>query len=504
MSKFFIIYLFSLVGGETGTVLSIENYDYSIHQFYMQHPKKQWVRADSSKRENMYVDFINRELCVLEAKNIGLESDPVLAIKIRDLLLQILINESYEQIIATPLINPDDLIESRKFARTELSLSHILISHSGAYLANPPERSLDEALLLAQNIKSLFVNGEPFEDLAVKYSEDPAVVRNSGFLSWVPWGSTVPSFQSAAFAQDVGVLSDPVLTSFGYHLILVLDKRPSDYQYMSDEEYENLIINLSKGAIRNKLRDAAMSYDSLQIESYGVLFNHHSILKIIQAYGANQKEGGFNVGGVSSSADLLESITDAGVVCVYDGRGFGALWFANKIGRIPVSKQPSLDTENKITSLFKTIILQDIAVKKALDIGVRDSYAYRQRKNDVISGLLYNAFLKYLVNSAPKPDTIDVREYYNENLTKKYMGPGSLVVREIRVSSRKLADSLFSLVSVDADFDLLAKKYSIYNPDDGGLSGTFTQNKDRARYDAAVNLDLGQISPVLSKPWIRN
>ncbi|SVD45732.1 uncharacterized protein METZ01_LOCUS398586, partial [marine metagenome] len=67
-----------------------------------------------------------------------------------------------------------------------------------------------------------------------------------------------------------------------------------------------------------------------------------------------------------------------------------------------------------------------------------------------------------------------------------------------RVSSRQLADSLFSLVNVDADFDLLAKKYSIYNPDDGGLSGTFTQNKDRARYDAAVNLDLGKISPVLS------
>ena len=59
---------------------------------------------------------------------------------------------------------------------------------------------------------------------AVDFSIDPSVKKNLGFLGWVPWGRTVMSFQEPLFSLDIGVVSSPVLTPYGFHLIF-LEKR---------------------------------------------------------------------------------------------------------------------------------------------------------------------------------------------------------------------------------------------------------------------------------------
>ena len=45
----------------------------------------------------------------MEAKKLGFERDPYVAVKIYNRSLQLLVNESYEQLVALPLINPDDI-----------------------------------------------------------------------------------------------------------------------------------------------------------------------------------------------------------------------------------------------------------------------------------------------------------------------------------------------------------------------------------------------------------
>ena len=73
-----------------------------------------------------------------------------------------------------------------------------------------------------------------------------------------------------------------------------------------------------------------------------------------------------------------------GVVCVYGGKGFGVNWFANKMGRIPASRRPVLDSENKIIPFFRTIILQEISIKDGLLGGVNSSFAYKQRYKEMV------------------------------------------------------------------------------------------------------------------------
>ncbi|MBC8256367.1 MAG: peptidylprolyl isomerase [Candidatus Marinimicrobia bacterium] len=497
MLKIILLSLFSFICGSEGVVLSIDDNEYSLYSFYSRYPKKQWERADSLQKDKMYSDFVKRELCILEAEKLGLQNDPDVAVKIRDRSLQILVNESYEHFVATPLIAPDDLNAARENAKKELFASHILVGHAGAYLAKPPQRTLDEALLLSQQIKSEYSAGESFSVLAEKYSDDPGAITNGGALGWVQWGATVPEFQRVAFAMDVGILSAPVLTDFGYHLILITDVRPSELQYMSDDAYESYVINISKNGVRDRLREAALNYDSNKISKHGVHFDSASLEMILSAFNRRQQENLLSGEGGMSSASLLKSLEGLGVLCVYGGNGYGPKWFAAKLERVPPSRQPRLDSVDKIASALKTIILQDIAVYDGFAGGVDNIFSYKHKRREMISGLLYDAYLKRLVNSAPKPDTLAVSRYYEKNKFDKYMEEEKVVIREIKVSDRGLADSLLALLDFGADFTLLAQQYSSVNPGGGGLFGPFPRNSDRSLFDAASLLKKEEISLVL-------
>ena len=98
---------------------------------------------------------------------------------------------------------------------TEVKARHILISTDNH----------DEAEALKM-IKDIAKNAtaENFADLAKAHSEGPSSV-NGGDLGWFGKGKMVKPFEDAAFSTEVGKISEPVKTDFGYHLILVEDQR---------------------------------------------------------------------------------------------------------------------------------------------------------------------------------------------------------------------------------------------------------------------------------------
>lgn len=77
----------------------------------------------------------------------------------------------------------------------------------------------------AQFVMLLLRQGKPFADLAKQYSTDPGSKDQGGDLGWVSQGQTVPEFERAAFAAKPGELVGPVRSQFGFHIILVEDKK---------------------------------------------------------------------------------------------------------------------------------------------------------------------------------------------------------------------------------------------------------------------------------------
>lgn len=70
----------------------------------------------------------------------------------------------------------------------------------------------------AEDIARKLSEGLTFEELAAKFSKCPSK-NQGGDLGPFTKGRMVPSFEEAAFALDVGQISEPVRTQFGYHLI---------------------------------------------------------------------------------------------------------------------------------------------------------------------------------------------------------------------------------------------------------------------------------------------
>jgi len=492
----FLLFLFSLALSSDGTILIIEGRPHSVHDFYSRYPKKQWERADSLQKEKVLNDYINRELCVLESKKLGFHNDPEIAVKIYNRSLQILVNESYEYFVARPLIAEEDLVLARNNARREVFVNHILVGHSESYLTRPPKRTVDDALVLGQKIIEEYGAGEDFAVLAEKYSDDPGVKENLGAVGWVPWGATVPEFQAAAFALEKGAVSPPVLTDFGCHVIYVSDVRPSDNQFMDASAYENLIINITKNSLRDRLRPAAIEYDQNIIEENNVVFNMDAIQDILKSYNRSQAEGSLS-GGLASFS-FLELFATPVVVCVYNKKGYGPKWFAQRLKRTPSSRRPKFSSEDDVLAIFKTFILQDIAIKKGAKAGVDSLFSYRWKVNDVVSGLLYDAYLKHLVNIAQKPDSLSVKKYYNKNKNKNYLEDEKYTVREIKVFDRDVADSLLVEINSGVAFSSLAKRQLELGLGTGGLYGPFTKKQNAKYFDAASLLKINEISPVIA------
>jgi peptidyl-prolyl cis-trans isomerase SurA len=78
-----------------------------------------------------------------------------------------------------------------------------------------------------ERIRDRIESGAKFEDQAKLNSDDGSAVRG-GDLGWVSPGDTVPPFEEAMNKLKLNELSQPVRTSFGWHLIQVLGRRTQD------------------------------------------------------------------------------------------------------------------------------------------------------------------------------------------------------------------------------------------------------------------------------------
>jgi len=148
----------------------------------------------------------------------------------------------------------------------QVAASHILF--------DTKKRSKDEALKLAQDARAKIAAGADFNELAKQVSDDPSAQQNRGHIDFFDHSQMDPAFSAAAFAmKNVGDVSDPVLSSFGYHLIR-LDGRHPERVKTFDEVKESLLIEERKkfidaqreetvAAIRNdplsKMNESAVS-----------------------------------------------------------------------------------------------------------------------------------------------------------------------------------------------------------------------------------------------------
>ena len=131
------------------------------------------------------------------------------------------------------------LVDRAKYRTGEqVTASHILF--------DTKSRSADSALAAAREARAKLLAGADFSTLAKELSDDPSAKSNGGHLDWFSAEQMDPAFAGTAFLlKNVGDISEPVRSSFGYHLIRLEGRRPGA-QKTFDQVKDQIMADLRK------------------------------------------------------------------------------------------------------------------------------------------------------------------------------------------------------------------------------------------------------------------
>jgi peptidyl-prolyl cis-trans isomerase D len=134
---------------------------------------------------------------------------------------------------------------------------------------------LVEELETAHEVEAKLQAGEDWAELAAEYSTDTSSKDTGGDLGWFGADQMVPEFELATFAlNEIGQISDPIQSQFGYHIIQLLGRRSqplteSQYQQERQTEFQDWLTaqrENSEVEIRDYFRERVSSIPTLDPE----------------------------------------------------------------------------------------------------------------------------------------------------------------------------------------------------------------------------------------------
>ena len=136
-----------------------------------------------------------------------------------------------------------DVRSSEKHIITQTNARHILIKLDELTTA-------DDAWVRLDQLKTRIEGGDDFAVLARSHSDDTVSAADGGNLGWSSPGRMVPKFEEVMDQLEIGEISQPFETQFGWHLLQVLDRREHD-------DTENIRRTKASEAIRRRKSEEA-------------------------------------------------------------------------------------------------------------------------------------------------------------------------------------------------------------------------------------------------------
>jgi peptidyl-prolyl cis-trans isomerase SurA len=137
----------------------------------------------------------------------------------------------------------------------QVLVRHILVTPNEIIDAETAKQRLDDAVVRLGE-------GEDFGEIAILLSDDPGSANLGGEMDWSGPGTFVPEFEAVVDAAEIGAVSEPFETRFGWHIVEVMDRRV--YDNTEDLKRGNCITKVRSGKMEEetqlwiqRLRDEA-------------------------------------------------------------------------------------------------------------------------------------------------------------------------------------------------------------------------------------------------------
>lgn len=188
--------------------------------------QRESMMKDSATRRQILNSLIDQEVLIGEAMKEKLDQDPEFKEAIEAFKKQYLSNRVVQKNLANKLTDTaiKKYYESHqsRYSTDQVHAMHILVSD---------EQRAQELVKMAK------ASDADFQALAEKHSKDPSAKNNRGDLGFFGRDRMVPEFTEAAFSADDGQVVGPIKTSYGYHVIKVIERKMGKPLSLSDVQY---------------------------------------------------------------------------------------------------------------------------------------------------------------------------------------------------------------------------------------------------------------------------
>jgi len=195
--------------------------------------------------EDVLQFIIDRNLVIQKAYKEKVDSEPLVKAKMEDVLFGAQISKELQSEFEKITISTNEVEQYYKNNK-EYKTSQILLR-----LPVMPKKEDVKNLFKAVNVIYQEVKNDPskFEEIAKKYSETPAEQTN-GDIGFQPPTSLLPEYFEAINGKQVGFLTPPVRTLFGYHIIKITGVR--EFKEINLGLYQKILFDIKRDTIIEK------------------------------------------------------------------------------------------------------------------------------------------------------------------------------------------------------------------------------------------------------------
>ncbi len=198
-------------------------------------------RKTMNERLAVLDDYLMRNLKIAEGYRLGFSEREEMGKTYNDALDSKANELLYDSKVRDTFITDAMVVDFFNKYQYEVHVKHILIKVE----EDVKGKDTLEYWNRIEEVYKLASSGEKFNRLVRKYTEDTTIKPGlNGDLGYIKWGKMVENFERAAWALKAGQISKPVRTSYGYHIIKLIDKRPIGLQINTS----HILVKCSKRA----------------------------------------------------------------------------------------------------------------------------------------------------------------------------------------------------------------------------------------------------------------
>lgn len=414
-------------------------------------PRFMGTKTGDDPKQSHLQWIINRKLLAREGRKLGLLHDPQIETMLQWKEKRAVIKELYRNLVQQNITMPEnELREAFKKFNQEVRARHLFF------------KSQDEAI----NVYETLIAGEvSFEEMAQKTFEDSTLAETGGDLGFFTWGDMDPDFGSTAFSLQIGEISKPIKTKWGYHIIQIVDKNVN--LIVTESEFDRRRSYLEKTIRKRKQDSLAHEYVKEFMLPKNVVMKGPTFALLCSLFVKPESDNKQKLPNLpprlqDPEITILQNLGTHknAVLITFDGGQWTIADFIKIIKSLPVNERPRISSRKTFENDIGIVVRDEFLAKEAFRRRLHNQPNVHQEVNEWQENILATKIWGKIKNQ------IQIVDHEIQDYIEKLPGAAKISYHDARQkilnqrsaeAVNKLLAKLMAEVHVEINRNLLAK-----------------------------------------------